>query len=59
MSLLIITQSNDMVRRAIASVRIDRNPYTMNQLYSALRRRRMARELHSRPQSGHWLKLGL
>jgi hypothetical protein len=54
-----IQQTNDMVRRAIVPVRIDRNPDTMNDLYAALQRRRQARSMKSKPVDGSWLKLGL
>ncbi len=40
----IITQTNDIVRAAIAAVRIERNPVTMGMLYDALTKRRNARD---------------
>ncbi len=44
MTATIIDQTNDLVRRAIAGVRIDRNGATMSALYSALTKRRNARD---------------
>lgn len=38
-----IEQTNAPVWAAVAAVRIDRNPLTMNQLYHAINRRRNAR----------------
>lgn len=60
MSPQIIEQTNDMVRRAIVHIRINgRDPVAMNQLYSAIQRRRKARAIRARAQSAHWIKLGL
>lgn len=59
LSPLQIEQSNNVVRRAVAVVRIERNPATLNRLYSALQFRRRARSLLSRPQSAHWIAHGL
>ena len=51
-SVNIIEQTNAPVWRAIAAVRIERNPLTMGQLYDALRKRRNARA-YSMPQ---WMR---
>jgi hypothetical protein len=51
-SVNIIEQTNAPVWRAIAAVRIERNPLTMGQLYDALRKRRNARA-YTMPQ---WMR---
>jgi hypothetical protein len=43
MNYSLIKQTNDIVRAAICSVRIERNPATMGCLYDALNKRRNAR----------------
>jgi len=56
----IIAQSNAPVRAALVAIRLlGRDPVTMGNLYSALAFRRRARDLKEKPQSKHWIKLGL